>query len=210
MGHSSRRLFVIALAVLSLAGCNKIAAMTGAQGAVTADDMSLGNAASKVTVIEYASATCPHCARFNNEVFPGFKAKYIDTGRIHYVFREFLTPPPEVAAAAFLTARCAGKDKYFSVLDAVFKGQAQMFQSGDVKGSLLSIAESAGLSEAQFNACINDNAALTALNNRVQSYIDKDGIDSTPTFVINGKKLLGEQSEATLDKAIADAQAAAK
>ena len=210
MGHSSRRLFVIALAVLSLAGCNKIAAMTGSQGAVTADDMSLGNATAKVTVVEYASVACPHCARFNNEVFPGFKAKYIDTGRIHYVFREFLTPPPEVAAAAFLTARCAGKDKYFSVLDAVFKGQTAMFQSGDPKGSLLSIAQSAGLTEAQFNACINDNTALTALNNRVQSYIDKDGIDSTPTFVINGKKLLGEQSEATLDKSIADAQAAAK
>jgi protein-disulfide isomerase len=208
MGQSTRRLFVIALAVLSLAGCNKIAAMTGSQGAVTADDMGLGNPAAKVTVIEYASATCPHCARFNNEVFPGFKAKYIDTGRIHYVFREFLTPPPEVAAAAFLTARCAGKDKYFSVLDAVFKGQAQMFQSGDIKGSLLSIGESAGLTEPQFNACISDDTALKALNDRVQRYIDKDGIDSTPTFVINGKKLVGEQTEATLDKAIADAQSA--
>ncbi len=208
MGHSSRRLFVIALAVLSLAGCDKIRAMTGSHGAVTADDMALGNPAAKVTVIEYASATCPHCARFNNDVFPGFKAKYIDTGRIHYVFREFLTPPPEVAAAAFLTARCAGKDKYFSVLDAVFKAQTQMFTSGDIKGTLLGIAQSAGLTEAQFNACINDNAALTALNNRVQSYTDKDGIDSTPTFVINGKKLVGEQTEASLDKAIADAQAA--
>jgi len=208
MGQSTRRLFVIALAVLSLAGCNKIAAMTGSQGAVTADDMGLGNPSAKVTVIEYASATCPHCARFNNEVFPGFKAKYIDTGRIHYVFREFLTPPPEVAAAAFLTARCAGKDKYFSVLDAVFKGQAQMFQSGDIKGSLLNIAESAGLTEPQFNACISDDTALKALNDRVQRYIDKDGIDSTPTFVINGKKLVGEQTEATLDKAIADAQSA--
>jgi len=208
MGQSSRRLFVIALAVLSLAGCNKIAALTGGQNKVTADDMSLGNASAKVTVIEYASATCPHCARFNNDVFPGFKAKYIDTGRIHYVFREFLTEAPEVGAAAFLTARCAGKDKYFSVLDAVFKAQTQMFTSGDIKGTLLGIAESAGLTEAQFNACINDNAALTALNNRVQSYTDKDGIDSTPTFVVNGKKLVGEQTEAGLDKAIADAQAA--
>ncbi|HZC16971.1 MAG TPA: DsbA family protein [Caulobacteraceae bacterium] len=204
MGPSTRRLFVIALAVLSIAGCNKLGGATP----VTADDMSLGNASAKVTVIEYASATCPHCARFNNDVFPTFKAKYIDTGKIHYVFREFLTPPPEVAAAAFLTARCAGKDKYFSVLDAVFKGQTQMFYSGDVKGTLLGIAESAGLTEAQFNACINDNAALTALNNRIQTYIDKDGIDSTPTFVINGKKLVGEQTMASLDAAIAAAQTA--
>jgi protein-disulfide isomerase len=203
MRQSSRRLFIVALAVLSLAGCDKLFHKTGT---VTADDMSLGNSAAKVTVIEYASATCPHCARFNNDVFPGFKAKYITTGRIHYVFREFLTPPPEVAAAAFLTARCAGKDKYFSVLDAVFKGQQQMFESGDIKGTLLGIAESAGLTEQQFNACINDNAQLKALNDRVQSYIDKDGIDSTPTFVVNGKKLVGEQTMADLDKAIAAAQ----
>jgi protein-disulfide isomerase len=207
MGQSTRRLFVIALAVLSLAGCNKIAAMTGSHGAVTADDMSLGNPAAKVTVIEYASATCPHCARFNNEVFPGFKAKYIDTGRIHYVFREFLTPPPEVAAAAFLTARCAGKDKYFSVLDAVFHDQTQMFQSGDILGSLSRIAQSAGMTQDQFNTCIHDDAALKALNDRVQKYIDRDGIDSTPTFLVNGKKLVGEQTEAELDTAITAAQA---
>jgi protein-disulfide isomerase len=81
-----------------------------------------------------------------------------------------------------------------------------MFESGDIKGTLLGIAESAGLTEPQFNACINDNAQLKALNDRVQSYIDKDGIDSTPTFVVNGKKLVGEQTMADLDKAIAAAQ----
>jgi protein-disulfide isomerase len=207
MRLSSRHLFVIALAALSLAGCDKL---FGHGGAVTADDMSLGNPAAKVTVIEYASAVCPHCARFNDDVFPAFKAKYIDTGRIHYVFREFLTPPPEVAAAAFLTARCAGKDKYFSVLDAEFHDQPQMFASGDPsapRNTLLRIAESAGMSEDQFNACISDDAAIKALNDRVQKYIDQDGIDSTPTFVINGKKLVGEQSLAALDGAIAAAQA---
>src|ERR1700744_5268888 len=127
MGQSTRRLFVIALAILSLAGCNKIAAMTGSQGAVTADDMSLGNPNAKVTVIEYASVACPHCARFNNDVFPAFKAKYIDTGKIHYVFREMLVggdAEMQMAAAGFLMARCAGKDKYFSVVDAIFHGQA--------------------------------------------------------------------------------------
>src|SRR5579871_3142309 len=79
------------------------------------DDMTLGSPKAKVTVIEYASASCPHCARFNNEVFPAFKAKYVDTGRVFYVFREFLTEPASLAAAAFLTARCAGKGKYFGV-----------------------------------------------------------------------------------------------
>ena len=205
MGLFNRRaLVLVALLSMSLAGCDKLFPQ---KSAVTADDMSLGSPTAKVTVIEYASASCAHCARFNNEVYPAFKAKYIDTGKIHYVFREFLTPPPEFAAAGFLTARCAGKDKYFSVLDAIYHNQAAMFQSGDFRGGLLRIAQSAGLSEAQFNACVEDDKAIKALNDRVENYAKTDGIDSTPTFVVNGKKLVGEQSMATLDTAISDAQA---
>jgi protein-disulfide isomerase len=200
------RLMLAALMSLSLAACGK----SGSGGVAANDDMSMGNPKAKVTVIEYASAACPHCARFNNEVFPAFKTKYIDTGRINYVFREFLTEPVQVAAAGFLTARCGGKDKYFSILDAIYRGQEAMYQSGDFKGGLQRIAESAGISDAQFNACISDSTAITALQNRVQGYEDTDHIDSTPTFVVNGTKLVGEQSLATLDKAIADAQAAAK
>ena len=93
------------LAVASLAGCQK--ASTGA----AADDMTLGNPKAPVTVIEYASVSCPHCAAFNNDVFPTLKAKYIDTGKVFYVAREALTSDPSIAAAGFLTARCAGKQK---------------------------------------------------------------------------------------------------
>jgi len=199
------RLMLAALMSLSLAACGK-----SGSGAASNDDMSMGNPQAKVTVIEYASAACPHCAAFNNEVFPAFKTKYIDTGRINYVFREFLTEPVQVAAAGFLTARCGGKDKYFSILDAIYRGQEAMYQSGDFKGGLQRIAESAGISDAKFNACISDPAAITALQTRVQGYEDNDHIESTPTFVINGKQVVGEQSLASLDKAIADAQAAAK
>jgi len=194
-------LIVAALLVLGLAACNKTA-----PGVATDADMSLGNPQAKVTVIEYASASCPHCARFNNDVFPAFKAKYIDTGKIHYVFREFLTPPMEVAAAGFLTARCAGKDKYFSALDAIYRGQQAMFQSQDYHGALLRVAQSEGLSEDQFNACVSDEASIKALNDRVGK-AEKDGIDSTPTFLVNGKKLIGEQTIATLSAAIDAAQA---
>ena len=179
LGHP---LFIAALMALSLGACAKTGASTNA------GDMEMGNPAAKVTVVEYASASCPHCAEFNNEVFPAFKAKYIDTNKIHYVFREFLTPPAQVAASGFLIARCAGKDKYFSVLDAIYRGQQAMYASGDYRGSLLRIAQSAGMSEAQFNACTTDDAALKALNDRVQKAIS-DGIDSTPTFVINGKAM---------------------
>jgi protein-disulfide isomerase len=171
------------------------------------DDMSMGNPKAKVTVIEYASASCPHCAHFNNEVFPAFKAKYIDTGRVNYVFREFLTPPQEVAAASFLIARCAGRDKYFSVLDTIFRGQAQMYQSGDIKGALLRAAQGAGMNEAEFDACLTNEAAGDALSARVTRYAKEQGINSTPTFVINGKKMDPNTPAtlANLDTAIAAA-----
>lgn len=197
---------VIAALTYTLAACSQ----GGKTTTVTSDDMSLGNPASKVTVIEYASASCPHCAEFNNTVFPAFKSQFIDTGKIHYVFREFLTPPQDVAAAGFLTARCAGKDKYFSVLDAIYRGQTAMYQSGDVHGTLLRIAESAGLTEPQFTACINDPKAIQALSDRVETYAKRDNITGTPTFIINGKALDGEQSLASLTTAINAAQAAAK
>ena len=193
-------LLVAAAMALGLAACNK------SGGAATADDMGMGNPQAKVTVIEYASASCPHCAEFNNEVFPAFKAKYIDTNKIHYVFREFLTPPVEVAASGFLIARCAGKDKYFSVLDAIYRGQQAMYQSGDYRGALLRIAQSAGMSEQQFTACTTDDDALKALNARVQKSIDS-GINATPTFVVNGTKMDGAATMANLDAAVAAAQA---
>jgi len=203
---SSRRQFAAAAMAFGLALSGS--ALGAVDMTALPDDMTLGNPRAKVTVVEYASASCPHCAHFNNEVFPAFKAKYIDTGRINYVFREFLTPPQEVAAASFLIARCAGKDKYFSVLDSIFRGQEQMYQSGDIKGSLLHAAREAGMTEAQFDACLTNEAAGDALNARVQRYVKEDGINSTPTFVINGKKLdLNTPATlASLDAAIAAAK----
>jgi protein-disulfide isomerase len=199
---SRRQVLTAALAAGALIAAPGLCA---AVTAPSADDMSLGNPKAKVTVIEYASASCPHCAHFNNEIFPAFKAKYIDTGKVHYVFREFLTAPAEVAAASFLVARCAGKDKYFSVLDTIFRGQEQMYQSGDIKGALLKAAQGAGMTEAQFNACLTNEAAGDALSARVQRYAKQDGINVTPTFFINGKKIEGVATLAQLDAAIAAA-----
>ena len=201
MPKFNRRLLVVAaLGALALAGCSKGGATSNA------DDMTMGDPNAKVKMVEYASLTCSHCGKFNNEVFPAFKAKYIDTGKVHYTFKEFLTPPNEVAAAGFLTARCAGKDKYFKVTDAIFHAQQEMFTTGDMRGVLLRIAQSAGLTEEQFNACITDEAALKALNERVEKAIKVDKINSTPTFVINGKKVKeGEVSLAELDAAVAEA-----
>jgi protein-disulfide isomerase len=201
----SRRLLIAAVAVagLTLAGCNKGGANAPAKG-----DMSLGDPNAKIQVTEYASASCSHCARFNNTVFPAFKAKYVDTGKVRYTLKEFLTPPEEVAAAGFLVARCAsGGDpkKYFAVLDAIYKNQGEMFQTGDFHGVLLRIAQSAGMTEDQFNKCVSDPDALKALNARVQQAI-KDGVQATPTFFVDGKKVgEGEMSLEKLDAAIAAA-----
>jgi protein-disulfide isomerase len=200
--------FIAGLAVaLTLAACQK----TSTTSAVTSDDLSMGNPAAKVTMIEYASVACPHCARFNNEVFPAFKTKYIDTGKVHYIAREALTGDPAIAAAGFLTARCAGKDKYFQVVDAIYRGQAEIVSTGDPHTVLLNIARSAGMSDSQFDACIKDETALKALQDRWDRYSKDDGITGTPTFVINGKVYdKGEMSLAELDAAVAEAQAGAK
>jgi protein-disulfide isomerase len=196
------RVTLVAALAASLAAC-------GPKGAkVTAEDMSLGNPNAKVTVIEYASVACPHCAKWNEEVFPAFKAKYIDTGKINYVAREALTGEPTLANAGAMLARCAGKDKYFQVTDALYHAQKTIFQTGDIRGELLTIAQAAGMSEAQFNSCLSDeNAAKSA--ERIEKQMKADKIQGTPTFIVNGKKVGGEEGgEATLaqlDAAIAEA-----
>jgi protein-disulfide isomerase len=195
-----RRSLLIAAALLALTACNKPKA-----GAVSADDMAMGAATAKVTVNEYASASCPHCARFNNEVMPQFKKKYIDTGKVRYVFHEFLTPPQQFAAAGFLLARCAGPGKYFDVLDAIFRDQENIYKSNDLRGGLLRIAQSMGMTEKQFTDCISDEKALNAVNARAEKAATQDHIEATPTFIINGVKYEGEQTLAQLDAAVAAA-----
>ena len=198
-------LFAVALA--ALAGC----ARTGAPAAsAQAEDMSLGNPNARVRVVEYASASCPHCARFQLEVFPAFKAKYVDTGRVRYTLKEYLTEPVVLAAGGFLLARCAGKDRYFQVLDAVFRDQTAMVESGQYRDGLLKIAKDpGGLTEAQFAACMQDKAAAQALSARVERHLKADKIEATPTFVINGQRVEGEMTLPELDAAIAKAEGSA-
>jgi protein-disulfide isomerase len=203
MQKTTRRLMILAAVCgLALAGCSK----TGTGNVAPAEgDMSMGRADAPVKMVEYASVTCPHCARFNNDVFPAFKKKYIDTGKVHYTFRELLTPPNEVAAAGFLMARCAGKDRYFAAIDAIFRSQPEMAKTGDFRGVLLRIGQSMGMTEAQFDACVGDEKALKALNARLEK-ASENQIRSTPTFQINGKTVKeGEMSLAELDAAVAEA-----
>jgi protein-disulfide isomerase len=199
----SRRVLLAATAALAIAGCSK-----GADAGSAAGDMSLGDPNAPVKMVEYASLTCSHCARFNEEVFPEFRKQYIDTGKVHYTLREFLTPPNEVAAAGFLTARCAGKDKYFQVVDAIFRSQREWTDTAAIRGALVRIAQSVGMSEEQFNKCVSDEAALTALNKRVETAIKQQRISATPTFVMNGKTV--KEGEMTLEELSAAVAAASK
>ena len=200
-----------ALLVLS---CLAIAALGAPAAAktitMTDNDITLGNPKAKVTVVEYASLSCSHCAHFNTDVFPAFKAKYIDTGKVRYVFREFLTEPVQVAAAGFLTARCAGKQNYFKVVDGVFRSQAEIFATRDLGPSLTRIAKSVGIDEDGLKACLSDDTALKALSDRVARFSKAENITSTPTFVVNGIKLKGGHTLEDLDTAIAEARKAPK
>ena len=180
--------------VLLLAGCAKTPS-----GKVTADDASMGSPDAKITVIEYASVACPLCARFNRDVMPELKAKYIDTGKIHYVFRPMMTGNPAVATAGHRLAECAGKDKYFNVVDAVMRSQEAM--GGEETGYanarpvLLNIAASIGMSEADFTKCVTDAKAVERLNTLNENYMKDDNITGTPTFVINGKTLTRKKGD---------------
>ena len=203
-----RPLFLL-LAVAALGSGAAVAAPVASVSAAPAPavgDMSLGSAKAKVTVIEYASMSCPHCARFNNNVFPAFRKKYIDSGKVRYVLREYLTQPVEVAEAGFLLARCAGKDSYFRVIDTFFHGQDEMYRAGDAGPLIGSAGAVGGLSAPQIEACLSDDAARKALEDRVQGYATHENVESTPTFVVNGQKLPDLDHEVQLvdlDNAIA-------
>ena len=166
--------------------------------------MVLGNAKARVTVIEYASVGCSHCAVWAREVFPAFKAKYIATGKVRFEFHEMLTGEPTLAAAGFLTARCVDPKRYFQVIDAVFARQDDIIKEQGL-GILTGLAKDAGLGQARFLTCLKDEAALNALDDRTKRDAQDHGVSGTPTFFVGGKKLEGEQSLSQLDAAIARA-----
>jgi protein-disulfide isomerase len=171
------------------------------------EDMVLGSPAAKVTVVEYASVGCPICAEWGKTVWPAFKAKYIDSGKVRFVYREMLVGADmevTAAAAGYLLARCAGPDKYFSVVEAEYRDQEAVFKNP--RTALMAIAKGAGLNEAQFTACLDKDASYDALYKRVALNSKTGDVHATPTFVINGKKLEpGFQPLAVLDAAIAKA-----
>jgi protein-disulfide isomerase len=162
-------------------------------------DMILGNENAPVTIIEYASMTCPHCAHFHKETYPELKKKYIDTGKVRFIFREF--PLDQLAAAAFMLARCGGKDRYFPLIETLFQQQQDWVVQRPL-APLQAISKQAGISEQGFNECLKNQQVLDGIED-VRQRATKLGVQSTPTFFINGKLFRGAVTMAELEKEMA-------
>ena len=160
----------------------------------TLGDMTLGSKDAPVTIIEYASMTCPHCAAFEKEVFPQIKSAYIDTGKVKFIFREF--PLDQVALAASALARCVAKDdsnKYFAIIGILFNQQTDL--QTHAFETINRVGKQAGFSEAMIKACVQDDLTVQKGILADREYANKTlKIDSTPSFFINGKLVKGETS----------------
>jgi len=209
----TRRAFTAALSLTGLgllAGFSPLHLIDGAMAQSASDvakpqslpDMALGPATSPVTITEYASMTCGHCANFNETVFPKIKSEYIDSGKIRYVFREF--PLDIKAAAGSMLARCIAKDdggKYFAVVDMLFRQQND-WATKNTAETLARIGKQAGLSQQAVEDCLKDQALLDkiAADQKFASEVLK--VNSTPTFFINGEMVKGATSFEEFDKKI--------
>jgi protein-disulfide isomerase len=163
-------------------------------------DIVVGREDAPVTIIEYASMTCSHCASFHTSTYPALKAKYIDTGKVKFILREFPLDP--LAAGAFMLARCAGKDKYHAMVDALFQKQKEWVVQKPIE-PLMAIAKQAGFTEESFNSCLQDQKLLEGIESVRTRASEKLGVNSTPTFFINGKIHRGALTIEELDRQIA-------
>jgi protein-disulfide isomerase len=164
------------------------------------DDIPMGSPTAPVTIIEYASMTCPHCAAFAVNTFPKLKEKYIDTGKVKYIMREY--PLDSLAAAAFMLARCAGPEKYYPLIETLF-AQQQKWAVKEPIPPLLAIVKQAGFNQQSFEACVNDKDLLAKVQQMRNRGKEKFKVDATPTFYINGERYPGALAIEDLDKAIA-------
>jgi len=162
-------------------------------------EQAIGNANAPVTIIEYASMTCPHCAQFHEQVYPELKKKYVDTGKVRFIFREFPLDP--LAAAGFMLARCGDKDKYFPMIETLFAQQKDWVVQKPLE-PLLAIAKQAGFTQETFDKCLANQKVLDGIEEVRTRAAQKFQVTSTPTFFVNGKMLRGSPTLEELSKQI--------
>ena len=182
--YLSRRSLIAAGLAVAVAGPLR------AQGTRELVEMSLGTDDAPVTLIEYASLTCPHCANFHQNVLPQLKSDYIDTGKVRLIYREVYFDRPSLWAA--MIARCAGEDRYFGVLELMFRDQATWSRASDAQdivAGLQAIGRQAGMSDADMEACLSDKDFAEAMVAEFQKNATADGVKATPSFIINGEKM---------------------
>ncbi len=163
-------------------------------------EMALGEENAPVTIVEYMSMTCPHCASFHNNTFDEIKTKYIDTGKVRFIIREFPFDPR--AAAAFMLARCVPSkpeelttpEQYYPMVSMLMKQQQAWASADDGRAALLQMSKLAGFSQETFEACLTNQKLLDDVNATMQRGADEFGVNSTPTFLINGKRYAGAMS----------------
>jgi protein-disulfide isomerase len=163
-------------------------------------DVGLGPKDAKVTIIEYASLTCSHCAAFHKETWPELKKRYIDTGKVRFVLREFPLDP--LATAGFMLARCDGEGKYYPITDLLFDQQRNWAFTDKPLDALRAMMRQAGFSQEKFDACLKDQKLYDAVNAVKNRGMEQFKVDSTPTFFINGQRHPGNMSIDELEKII--------
>lgn len=163
----------------------------------TIGDKIIGADNAPITMIEYASVTCPACAAFHTETYPTLKSKYIETGKVRFIFREFPTQPAQVAVAGFMLARCSG-DNYFAFVETLF--EQQRVWSADPGNGLMRIARQAGFTEDSFTACLKDDRLAQGIQEIAERGNRNFEVNSTPTFFINGQKFVGVLTVEQLEK----------
>jgi protein-disulfide isomerase len=165
---------------------------------INKDDRILGNPDAPITIVEYASMSCPHCAHFTNDILPELKKKWIDTGKAKLVLRDF--PLDKLALEAAMVQRCAPPDRFYAFVDTYFGDQQQWVTAQDSQAAIARLAELGGMSKSEVDACLKNSA----LENRIlgeRLVASKDlGVDATPTFFVNGTKFQGEPTVAEFDK----------
>lgn len=161
----------------------------------------LGSPDAPVTIIEYSSMTCPHCAAFHTGTLPDLKKKYIDTGKVRYVIREF--PLDDLAIAASMLARCVEPSKYFAFTEVIYEQQRRWSRSNDPLGELRSISKQAGLTEEKFTECLQNRTLEQNIRNVREHGGQKFLVNSTPTFIVNGQIMRGNNSLEEFEKVMA-------
>ena len=205
----SRRTLLSAVSISGIAAAMPATAQQAGAAAFSAEELAiagplgdkiLGNALAPVTIIEYASMTCSHCASFHQNGFKFLKERYIDSGKVRYILREFPTDP--LAAAGFMLAHCGGEGRYFPIVDLIFAQQSVWTRSERPVDALLNVVKQAGFTQESFETCLRNQTLYDGVQAARQRGSEKFSVDSTPTFFINGRRVTGALAPQELEKII--------